>query len=246
MSHRHLDKFGDGGSGRHLRQHRPADHDHLDTERPRRRDLAIAGRPAAVLRDDGIDAVFPQQCELGLLRERPARQNVAHIGSRQRRFDRIDAADEIEMLRGSREGACLLPADAQEHAARRVSERSHRIRHIFRKRPAITFPLLPARTTQRQYRDTRLLRGLGRIGGNARGIRVRGVDQQIDPLFRQMSRQPLRAAEAADAYRHRLANGIFGTAGQRKRDIEFGQGRELFRCLPRFRRSAQNEDAHVG
>ncbi|EXL09989.1 hypothetical protein BG36_18380 [Aquamicrobium defluvii] len=246
MSHRHFDQPLDGRRSRHLRQFRPADHDHLDAERPCRRDLAMAGRPAAILGDDGIDAMGGQQFALRLLRERSTRQNVECIGNRQRRLDRIDAADEVEVLRGSREGTRLLPADAQKHAARPGPEHPHRTRHIVRERPAVAVPLFPARTTQRQYRDTRLLRRFSRIGGNARRIGMRGIDQQIDPLFRQITRQPLRATEAANAHRHRLANRVSGATGQRKRDIEFGNGREPFRRLPRFRRSAQNEDAHVG
>lgn len=240
------DQFPDSGGRRRLRQFRPTDHDYLDVERPCRCDLAVAGAPAAVLGDDGVDTMQSQQFVFRLHRERPARKKVMRVWNGQRRLDRIDAADKIEMLRCGRENADLLTSDAQEHAARSCSKRPHRVRHIVHPGPAVAFSVPPAGAAQSQYRHASPLRRLRRVGRNARGIGMRGVDQQFDSLLGQMSRQPFCPAEAADPHRNQLANRVFGAAGQRKRDMEFGRGREPFRGLPGLRRSAQNENAHVG
>ena len=117
----HRGKRFDGFGRRHVRQGRPADHDHLDAKRPRRGDLAIGRLAAAVLGDDDIDAMVLEQRAFVRLAERPARQQIGRIGHRQRRLDRIDAADEIVMLRRGLEGGDLLPAERQEDPARRRS-----------------------------------------------------------------------------------------------------------------------------
>ena len=55
------DRLLDGLDRRHLRQRRPAQHDHRQAERARRRDLAVGRRAAAVLRDHDLDAMLLEQ-----------------------------------------------------------------------------------------------------------------------------------------------------------------------------------------
>jgi hypothetical protein len=54
----------DGLDGRRLRQSRTAQQDHRETERARRRQLAVGRGPAAVLGDDDVDRVRTQQCAI--------------------------------------------------------------------------------------------------------------------------------------------------------------------------------------
>ena len=75
---------------------------------------------------------------------------------------------------------------------------------------------------------------------------MRGIDQRIDAFGCEMGGQALRAAEAADPYRHRLRGGICGAAGQRERSREIAAFGQAFRQPPRLRGAAENKDAsHV-
>ena len=114
--HRVLDRL----DRRHLRQHRPAQHDHRQAERARRRDLAVGRRAAAVLRDDDLDPMLLEQRAIVGFRERPAAGDIARMRHGERRIDRIDAAHEIMVLRRAGERRELLAAEREKDAARRV------------------------------------------------------------------------------------------------------------------------------
>ena len=100
-----LHGFDRGNGG----QRRPAQHDHVDSERSCRHDLAVGRIAAAVLGDDDIDLMFRHQFPVIGLREWSACREVGRIWHRQWRIDRINAADEIAVLR--RLGECRdIPA----------------------------------------------------------------------------------------------------------------------------------------
>ena len=120
----------DGLDGGRLGRLRPAQHDDFDAERPRRADLAVGRAAAAVLGDDDIDAVRGHERAIVGLAERPAAGHVCHVRQRQRRIDRIDAADEIMVLRGLREWRQLLAAERDEDAARRLPQRANRLPRV--------------------------------------------------------------------------------------------------------------------
>ena len=90
-----FDRLDRGSIGRG----RPAQHDNVDAERARRGDLAVGRGAAAVLGDDHIDAMLGQQRTIVGFAERAAAGDVADMRQRQRRIDRIDAADQIIVLR---------------------------------------------------------------------------------------------------------------------------------------------------
>ena len=88
--------------------------EHLDAEFARGGDLAVGRRAAAVLGDDGVDAVCLEKLRGRRLRETAARENVGRIRHAERRLDRIDAADQIGVLRRGLEGRDFLTAERQE------------------------------------------------------------------------------------------------------------------------------------
>ena len=80
------------------------------------------------------------------------------------------------------------------------------------------------------------------MGRDRRGIGMGGVDQHLDVLRGEISRQPLGAAEAADPHRNRLGGRVGRAAGQRKRYLEIGPAREAPGQLPRLARAAEDEN----
>ena len=158
--------------------------EHLDAERARRSDLAIGGAAAAVLGDDRVDAMLFQQRSLVGLGERPARQNVGRIRNAERRLDRIDAADDIGMLRRAprkrrspaarapgRRGAARHPAPPTASSDAGHLASSGRLRpasQAGRRSATSGTPAMPAASAA-------LCRDARRIG-------MRRIDQQIDAV----------------------------------------------------------------
>ena len=79
----------DGRDRRHVRQGRPAQQDHRKAERARRRDLAVGGVAAAVLRHHHVDRVGGEQGAIVLFPEWPPRADVDRVRHGERRLDRI-------------------------------------------------------------------------------------------------------------------------------------------------------------
>ena len=203
----------DGGN---LWQRRARQHDHRKLERPRRGDLAVGRAPAAVLRHHHINAVaLEQRAVLGLAKQ-SARGDIDCVRHGERRVDRIDAADEIDVLRRCRERLKLLAAKREEHAARRLPERAHRLIHGRNLDPAIAIDLGPRLTSKRNEWHAGCAHSLGRVGRDGRGVRVCRVDQRVYPLIAKISGQTVSAAETADAHRDRLRQGVRGAACERQ------------------------------
>src|SRR4029453_7279691 len=109
----------DRGDGSNLRQNGALQHDDGEGKRARRFDLAVGPFAAAVLGDDRLDGVALKQIAILARAEGPPRREVCRLGNRKRRIDRIDAADEVEMLRGGGERLKLVAAEREENALRR-------------------------------------------------------------------------------------------------------------------------------
>ncbi len=69
----------DRRDGSRLRQRRTPDQDHLDAERPRRGDLAVAGVAAAVPGHDGVDRMLRHERAFVVLAERSARLDIDRV-----------------------------------------------------------------------------------------------------------------------------------------------------------------------
>ena len=130
----------------HRGQRRPAQHDHGEAERAGRRDLSIGGFAAAVLRHHDLDSVRRQQRLVRGLRERSAPDDIARPRHRERRLDRVDAAHQIEMLRGGHEGGEVVAAERQKYAPRCLAERLHGGASVFYIDPMIARDRDPRRT----------------------------------------------------------------------------------------------------
>ncbi len=229
--------------GRRCRRRRTAQHSHADTQFTRCSDLAVGGAAAAVLGDHGLDAMFRHQSPVIRFAEWAATSHVGHLRQRQRRIDGIDATDQIKVLRGLVEWAELVAAERNKDAARRCLERAHCLTHVAYFGPSVASSRDPWRPPQRQQRDAGLAGSFDGIVGYDASIGMRGVDQKVDTLARQIVRKPCDAAEATAAHGHGLACRRSGAAGERKPHIEFGPACQPLRQQSRFCGAAENEDA---
>lgn len=208
-------------------------------------DFALRRLAARILADDDLDAVFLQKRDFRFDGEGAAGEQVFDTWHGERRYDRIDAAHEIMVLRRDIESLGLLSADRKEDTAGFVAQHGHGLADRADACPAVTRRLLPARPFQPQQRYAgRPARRAG-IVGNLSGKGMGRIDHQIDAVFLKIGHKPLDTAETAGAHRHRLRCGIDGTAGKRQRDGEIGPAGKPARKRARFGRAAQNEDASL-
>lgn len=226
-----------------VRGRRARDHHHLDTEQARCLDLRIGGGTAAVLGDDGVDVVLPQQIAFAVQRERTTLEDIIDIIKRKRRFDGVDAADEIVMLRCGLRMMRALPARRQEDMAGGGAKRFDGSRNAPHLPPAIARPALPFGTAQSDGSNAGGLSRESGIGRNALGERVGGVDQQVMSAGPQKSGESRSAAETADTNRNRLRGRFFGAAGKRQKNIAIITPRERLSQQPRLAGAAKDQDA---
>src|SRR5580704_595904 len=127
----------------------PAQHDDVDAERARRGDLAVGRGAAAVLGNHHVDTMLGHQRTVVGFTKRAAAGDVADMRQRQRRIDRIDAADQIIVLRCIAERLKLVAAERDKDAARRLTDRPHRLADVVHLDPPITCDRDPGRASQR-------------------------------------------------------------------------------------------------
>ena len=233
-----------GGAG-HIGQRRAAQHDHRDAECARRGNFPIGGGPAAVLGDNGIDAMFPQQFAVVRFAERTARHDVVRMRYIQRRHDRLDATHEIMMLWGGSEWRDLLPADREKHPPRTLPERRHRCCGIGNFGPAVAGNRDPWRAPQREQRNAGSAGSLRGVTRDDRRIGVGGVDQRADFFGPQIIRQPAGATKPAAAHRHPVRSRHNSASGERERHGVFSSGGQVFGQAARLQSAAEDEDIHV-
>ena len=237
------DHFVHGRNRGSIRRYGPAQHDHLDAESARRGDLAVARGSAAVFRDHRIDRVRAHQRAVIGFAERPAIDEIINARQRQRWRNRIDAADEIKVLRRGGQRREFGAAERDKYSARLFSQPAHRIDDIGRVGPAIAGKRTPWWSLQRDQRHARLARRFAGVRRDHVGIRMRRVDQNIDAFDAQIFGKPHGAAEAATANPDRLPRGRSGATGQRHNNVQISALGQAFGQLPRFRRAAEDKDA---
>ena len=225
---------------------RPAHHNDLDAERARGCDLAISGAAAAVLGNNNIDPVRRYERAIVGFAKRPARRNVSDVRQRQRRIDRIDAADQINVLRRRAERRQLVAAQRHKDIAAVLAERMHRGAGVVDLDPAVTRHGIPWRPVQYQKSDAGRARSRRRISRNRRRIGMRGVDQSIHALGGKMRGQALGPAETADPHRDGMRNRRGGAAGERQGHVKPVAPREALAQQARLRGAAKNQDAWHG
>jgi hypothetical protein len=142
---------------------------------------------------------------------------VRHI---ERRLNRIDTADEVMVLRGATEWCQFLPPDRQKDPSGVLPQRTNCILRIGYFDPDIAVHGVPGRPAKCEDWRVRLRGGLCGIRGNRFGIRVRGIDQEIDVLGAKILREPVSTPEAASAYRDGLSGWRHRSASKRNRGNE--------------------------
>ena len=240
------DRFINGGDGRRIRHRAPMDHDGFDTQRTRCGDLAIGGAAAAVFRNHDVDTVLDHQGVVVRVAEWTTRCNVTRMRQRQRRIDRIDTTEQIEVLRRGCEGRQIVSPQRDKDAARLPTKRTHGCRGAIHFSPAISVDTTPCWPAQYDKGHTGLARGSDRVFGNSGRIGMGGIDQRVDALFEQIIGEAAGAAEAANPHRHGMRNRHRGAAGKRQRDAEIAALREPLAKQAGFRGAAENEDVCQG
>lgn len=234
-----LDPFGP-------RHRRPRDHHHGQAKIARGDQLGARRLAAGILGDDDVDRCPLHERGLsGKIERRPGEQ---HLEMRQirRRIGRIDAAQQIMVLRRDLEGGRLKPANGEEDPGRCRAKRQSRAGHIGHLDPAIVGCGSPGRPDDLQQRNASLPGCLHGIGGDARREGMRRIDQKIECLGPERCGKPLDAAKAADPKRQRLGGRRSGASGKRKRRLDPRQTGESAGERSRLTGSSQNEQALHG
>lgn len=218
------------------------DHDYPDAEAPCRFDFRIGRIATAVLGDDHVDPMSPQQIQLVLQPERSPAVDVVDVRYRQRRLDGIDAADAVVVMRRRVRLMRLLPAGRQEDAQGCVTKGGYGLRNAMHREPVIAFDRYPGRAAQRKGRHIAFRSGPGRVGGDAGSEGMGSVDHQIDGFVTKIAGKPLGATETAAAYWNGLRRRIGGPAGKRQDNVEIGARGKGCRQRTGLRRAAQDQN----
>lgn len=218
------------------------DHDHRDAKRAGRFDFRIGGRTAGVFRDDHLDAVALQHVDLIGERKGSTRRDVPRIRNFERRFYRIDAADQIAVLGRGFKGQELLSAKRQKCVCADGTKRCNGFLDASHVQPTVALPRNPSRARQSDKSDACHVSSPYSIGGNARRIRVRRIHQQIETFLGNIARQALCAAKAADAHRDGLLDRVLRAARHGQQNSVAGVFGKLSSQNAGIRRAAENED----
>ncbi len=122
------------------------------------------------------------------------------MGHFERRIHGIDAANEVVMLRGSAEWNQLLASNSEEDAPRAATQRPNSAVRAGNLDPKITGRCGPGRPAQAKDGRGGLSGGHRCVGGYCFSVRMRSVDQEIDPLGSQILCESFSASKPADPY----------------------------------------------
>ncbi len=218
------------------------DHDHRNAKRAGSFDFRKGRRTAGVFRDDHLDPVALQHVDFIGKRKGSTRRDVARIRNLKRRFYRIDAADQIAVLRRGFKGQELLSAKRQKSVFADGTQGGDRFLDASNVQPMVALPRHPGRTRQSDQRYACHASGPYGIGRNARRIRVRRIHQQIETFLGNIARQTLSAAKAPDAHRDGLLDRVLRAARHGQQNSVAGVFGELSSQNAGIRRAAENED----
>jgi hypothetical protein len=225
---------------------RPADQQHRDAEGSRGGDLTVGRVTSAVLRHHHLDGVLDEQRPLLFLAEGSTLLDVSRMRHRQWRLNRIDAANEVVMLRSRRKGRDLLPAQSEKYAARRGTQSTHGITRVGYLGPSISGYGVPGRPAQRNQRRIGLPCRAHRISRHGRRVGMGRIDQGVYACVAQVSCEAGDPTKTAAPYGHGLCQRRDRAAGQRQGHGHVGACCKKLRQLPRLGRAAKNQDmSHV-
>ncbi len=241
--------MADGGQGsidvrdrRGVCPRRALNHQHLDAKLSRRLDLRIGGRAARVLADDERNVIVTQQVDFISQCEGPTRRHVTGMRHHQGRLDRIDAADEIMVLRCCLEWQQFLTAECEESIGAYASKGSNSAFHIRHTLPVVAGLLLPPRALQTDKRNIGQSCRLNRVCRYTGRVRVGRVHQKIEAIFHNEIGQSASTAKSAGTHRHGLRNGVTRAASHGKQQPVAGVFSQFSGQNTGICRAAKNED----
>ena len=177
---------------------RPRDHDDRQAERARGFDLGVGRAAARVLGDDRLDRLASAEAHSASRSNGPRCAAGRMCGGSA--FARaVRSAREVVMLRRGTEGAQLLAADAEEHAARRLCRARRQRLDVgtsCQRSPSLQLPWRAARARPAARRLRGGTTALAEIRRHRDAWRRR---RPRSSASRSQSRQAFGAAEAADA-----------------------------------------------
>lgn len=220
----------------------PVDHHNRYVERTRRLDLAIGCLATGVFRHDHVDAVVVEHRDFIVERKRPTRGDVSRLWHRERRFDRIDAAYKIGVLRSGLKRQKLLPTKCEKSVFSLGAERSDSSLDICDGVPIVALHGHPCRARQRYQRNPCPPRGLNSIGGNSCRIGMGRVHQQVETFRAKEIGKPLRATETANTDGNGLLDRIFRAACHGQQNPVAGIFGKPTGQNAGIRRAAENEN----
>lgn len=217
------------------------DHDDGNAQLPRRLDLSVGRRPAGILANNGLNTIVAQHGDLIGESKGATGCDVSCMGHDKRRLDGIDAANKIVVLWCRLEGQQFLTAKRQKRGVAFLPQSGHGTVDIGHLAPIVSRRLHPRRTLQRNQRHSSYACRLDRVGGYARGVGMGGIDQKIECVVLDETRQPARAAKATAAHRHRLRHGITGATSHGQQNTIAGFISQFASQDTGIRRAAKNE-----
>jgi hypothetical protein len=192
---------------------RPSDHDNRQCKVTRRFDLGRGSVSAGVTRNDNVGAKTLKHGPITGAVERPACHDHLRIGQRLWIARRINQPNQIGVLPIRCKGMQMLPADAEEYAARLGSKRLRRHRDIIDLDPMIAWYRLPGRSFQRQQRYAGDIASCNRIRAYLRCEWMGRINNAIDILDTKIVHKAGHPAKAANAPRDRRRQRIPGAPG---------------------------------
>lgn len=221
-----------------------ADHDHGKLQVARRFDFRIGRGASGILGNKNIDAVVAQQSRFARAVERATGRDEINLRRKARAFGRLDAADQVGVLR--RCGKCreALAADAEEHAAWVWAESPSGGLGIGNTGPAVASGGFPFRTNDGANGKAEAgCCGLS-IGGDARCEGMRRIDYGLRLVVLEPGYEPVHAAEAADSGFDAARGRVCRAAGEGQGRMKPSVTRDAADKLGCFRRASEDQDAH--
>lgn len=221
------------------------DHDHWQSQCPRRDQLGLGARAPGILAHHEVDRLLAHQRQVTLNGEGPTIDHDMVIGQADRTIGPIDEAQQIAMLRLRGERLDMHPPQRQHDSAWWPRQRGDRRVDIADTVPSVAVQRNPGRPRKGNMLDARLSRRGDGVAAHLRRERMRRVDQMRDARFTKIGRKTIDAAEPADPHGHGLWLGVrdaTGIAEHRRQAAVRQRGGE---CAG-FGRTAENEDGRHG
>ncbi len=208
-------------------QMRSIHHDHGQIEQTRGLNLCPRTVATRVLGNDKIDPVFLQKRRVAVDVEGALVDHDLVVWERRRRLRRVNQSEQIVVLWMRGKTGNFGSPDGEEYPQRINVERGHRMVHVRRFNPCVTFERSPWWARKRYQWNTCLTAGRNRVSADLIRKWMRGIDQVGYAGHGQVIGQSFRAAKPADARRNRQGLRRRGSPGVRIDGIVAGNG-DLF------------------